>query len=75
MIERERDRIHPSSFECTILLLPATLVALVGAPSLGIVLLLVSISAYLAVGLNAYRVVTAIATDHSDAVAALTPSY
>jgi hypothetical protein len=59
----------------SILLLPATLVALVGAPSLGIVLLLVSMSAYLAVGLNAYRVVTAIATDHSDAVAALTPSY
>jgi hypothetical protein len=54
------------------LLLPATLVALVGAPSAGVVLVPVSIGVYLALGLGAYRVVTAIATDHRDAVALFT---
>ena len=58
----------------TVLLLPATLVALVGAPVVGVVLVIVSIGAYAFVGLNAHRFVTAIATDHRDAVGALTPS-
>jgi Domain of unknown function (DUF4190)/Domain of unknown function (DUF4328)/Protein of unknown function (DUF2510) len=59
-------------FLLTSLLLPATLVALVGAPSVGIVLAVASIGVYLAVGLNAYRVVMAIATDHRDGVVVLT---
>jgi Domain of unknown function (DUF4328)/Protein of unknown function (DUF2510) len=58
----------------TVLLLPATLVALVGAPVVGVVLVIVSIGAYASVGLIAHRVVTAIVTDHRDAVAALTAS-
>jgi hypothetical protein len=55
----------------TSLLVPATLVALVGAPSVGVVLAVASMTAYFAVGLNAHRIVTAIAADHRDALAAL----
>lgn len=55
-------------FLLTGFLVPARLVAQVGAPPAGVVLSLISIGAFLAVGLNAYRVVTAIATDHRDAV-------
>jgi Domain of unknown function (DUF4328) len=59
----------------TVLLLPATLVALVGAPVVGIVLVIVSIGVYASIGLNARRLVTAIAADHRDAVAAFAPSF
>ena len=55
-------------FLSTIPLLPTTLVALVGAPTLGVALALASMCVEFALGLNAYRVVTAIATDHRNRV-------
>ena len=55
----------------TILLVPATIVTMVGVPAVAVVLIVVSVGAYAFVGLIARRVVRAIATDHSDAVAAL----
>jgi hypothetical protein len=58
----------------TVFLSPAAIVALVGAPAIGIVLAIASISAYVSVGVNARLVVTAIASDHRDAIATLTPS-
>ncbi len=58
----------------TFVLSPATLVALVSAPTVGAVLAILSVAAYMSVGLNAHRAVTAIATNHREAVAALTPS-
>lgn len=51
----------------------ATIVALVGAPTLGVVLVIVSVVALACTGLNAHRAVTAIAMDHRDAVAGSTP--
>jgi hypothetical protein len=61
-------------FLLTTLLVPATLVALVGAHFVGVILALVSLSAYGVVGLNANRVVRAIATDHRDALADFAPT-
>lgn len=58
----------------SILLVPATLVALVGAPAVGVVLVVASIAAYVSIGVNAHRFVTAIAKDHHQAVAALAPN-
>jgi hypothetical protein len=61
-------------FLLTGFLVPARLVAQIGAPPAGVVLSLISIGVFIAVGLNAYRVVTAIATDHRDAVVVSTSS-
>ncbi len=50
----------------------ATVVALVGAPRVGAVLVVVTAAAYAFVGLTTRRFVLAIAADHREAVAALT---
>ena len=61
------------AFLLTLLLSPAALVALVGAPAVGVVLGVVCLAAYATVGLIGHRTVVAIATDHRQAVAALFP--
>jgi hypothetical protein len=55
----------------SILLGPATIVAMVGAPAVAVVLIVISVGAYAGVGLTMRQVVRAIAADHRDAVAAL----
>jgi hypothetical protein len=58
----------------TSILAPATVVALVGAPAVGVVLVLALIAAYGSIGFNAHRFVVAIAEDHRDAAAAFVPT-
>jgi hypothetical protein len=54
-------------------LLPAMVVALVGAPDLGAALVVIAVGVQLALGLNACRTAQAIAADHRDALVARDP--
>jgi hypothetical protein len=55
-------------------LVPATVVALVGAPDLGVALVLLTVAAELTMGLNASRTAKAIAEDHRHALLGANPS-
>jgi len=61
------------TFLIVIFLGPVTLVALVGAPDLGVALVCLSVAAEMALGWSASRAVTAIASDHRDVVATGSP--